>query len=271
MSVVPRSRFVDVDGLFNLRDLGGYPTEDGRSVAWDLLYRSDGLHRLTERGTAAFLSLGVVTVLDLRTVTESAQRSWRPPTDWTGRRLHVPLLRRTPDWSALDPAEAARADFAVDHYREMAVEGAAGLRVAVETLAAPDGLPAVFHCAAGKDRTGVLAALVLRLLGVSTEDVADDYALTETASMRWADSVAAGNEDDTKANWPHLPPSMLTANRAIMLAFLRAVETEHGSPAGFAAHLGLSRDTLDRLRAALLTRPAPVLDAAPPRRPRSPG
>ncbi|NUU25277.1 MAG: tyrosine-protein phosphatase [Streptomycetaceae bacterium] len=246
-------RFLAVDGLFNFRDLGGYRTEDGRSVAWGRLYRSDGLHRLTERGVTAFLALGATTVLDLRTAAELAERSWEPPSGWPGRLLHVPLLRRIPDWSAVDPEESARADFAVEHYREIAVEGAAGLRTAVEALAAPDALPAVFHCAAGKDRTGVLAALVLRLLGVSAEDVAEDYALSETATARWQASVTAGGEDDTRAQWAHVPPSMLTADRATMLGFLRALDAEHGSPARFATHLGLSPDTLDRLRSALLS------------------
>ncbi|MFJ6674838.1 tyrosine-protein phosphatase [Actinosynnema sp. NPDC091369] len=246
------SRFLDIDGLFNFRDLGGYRTGDGRSVAWGRLYRSDGLHRLTEHGVAAFLALGAATVLDLRTAAELAERTWEPPADWPGRLLHLPLLRRVPDWSALPPEDSARPDFAVDHYREIAAEGAAGLKAAVEALAAPDALPAVFHCAAGKDRTGVLAALVLRLLGVPAEDVADDYALSETATARWQASVTAGGEDDTQAHWSDVPPSMLTANRGTMLAFLRAVEDEHGSPAGFAAGLGLSPATLDRLRAALL-------------------
>lgn len=252
MGDAPPSRFLDIDGLFNFRDLGGYRTEDGRSVTWGRLYRSDGLHRLTERGVTAFLALGAATVLDLRTAVELAERTWTPPADWPGRLLHLPLLRDVPDWSALPPQDSARADFAVDHYREIAVEGAAGLRAAVEALAAPDALPAVFHCAAGKDRTGVLAALVLRLLGVPAEDVADDYALSETATARWQASVASGSEDDTRAQWSHVPPSMLTADRATMLAFLRAIDAEHGSPARFAAHLGLTADTLDRLRAALL-------------------
>ncbi|TQM85206.1 protein-tyrosine phosphatase [Saccharothrix saharensis] len=246
------SRFLDIDGLFNFRDLGGYRTEDGRSVAWGRLYRSDGLHRLTGRGAAAFLALGAATVLDLRTAAELSERTWEPPPDWPGRLLHVPLLRRVPDWSALPSEESARPDFAVDHYREIAVEGASGLRAAVEALAAPDALPAVFHCAAGKDRTGVLAAFVLRLLGVPAEDVADDYALSETATARWQASVTAGGEDDTRTHWSHVPPSMLTANRETMLGFLRAIEDEHGSPAGFATALGLRPTTLDRLRAALL-------------------
>ncbi|MCE6998241.1 tyrosine-protein phosphatase [Saccharothrix sp. S26] len=250
--MTPPPRFLDIDGLFNFRDLGGYRTEDGRSVTWGRLYRSDGLHRLTEQGVRAFLALGATTVLDLRTAAELAERAWTPPQGWPGRLLHLPLLRDVPDWSALPPEDIAREDFAAEHYREIAVEGAAGLKAAVEALSAPGALPAVFHCAAGKDRTGVLAALVLRLLGVPAEDVADDYALSETATARWQASVAAGGEDDTRAQWAHVPPSMLTADRATMLAFLRAVDAEHGSPAGFASHLGLSADTLARLRTALL-------------------
>jgi protein-tyrosine phosphatase len=247
-----RSRFVGLDGCFNFRDLGGYRTEDGETVAWQMLYRSDSLHRLTGAGRAAFRALDVATVLDLRTTGEVAEQPWTPPGTWSGRWWHLPLLERAPDWSAVDPAVLAQAGFAAEHYWQTAMAGAAALRTAVETLARPGALPAVFHCAAGKDRTGILAGLILRLLGVPVGAVADDYALSEQATARWHASLEAGCQDDTQAAWAYVPPSMAAADPATLLAFLRRIDAEYGSVQGFARHLQVSADAVDRFRAALL-------------------
>ncbi|MEU9480452.1 tyrosine-protein phosphatase [Streptomyces sp. NPDC048191] len=247
------SRFVEVDGCFNYRDLGGYRTQDGRTVAWRRLYRSDGLHRITHCGTAAFDALGVVTVIDLRSPVEVATRKWTPSAGWSGRRLLLPLLPEPPDWAAEDPEDLAQEDFAARHYWHTAVTGAARLKAAVEALAAPGALPAVFHCAAGKDRTGVLAALVLRLLGVPVETIADDYALSDEATARWEASLEAGNEDDTQTTWAYVPPAMLVAPPANMLLFLQRLDVEYGSVQGFATHIGIGRESVERLRQALLS------------------
>ncbi|GAA2773345.1 tyrosine-protein phosphatase [Saccharopolyspora taberi] len=246
------SPFLELDGCFNFRDLGGHRAQDGSVVARGRLYRSDGLHRLTAAGRAAFDELGVVTVLDLRSKGEVEQKVWRPPPGWPGRWRHVPLREQTPDWSADDRAVLDQDGFAVTHYLDIVREGGGFLRTAVELLAEPGGLPAAFYCAAGKDRTGILSALVLRLVGVSAEAVVADYALSEVATARWAASVAAGGVDDTAAEWPYVPPSLLRADRSTMREFLRELDAEHGSVEGFAEHLGIGPDTISRLRSALL-------------------
>jgi protein-tyrosine phosphatase len=122
----------------------------------------------------------------------------------------------------------------------------------VATLAEPGALPAVFHCAAGKDRTGVLAALVLWLLRVPVETVADDYALSEEATARWEASLDHDHPDDTQASWSYVPPSLLRCERGTMLTFLHQVDAEYGSVEGFTAWLGIDTRMIDRLRAAVL-------------------
>lgn len=247
------TRFVDTDGCFNFRDLGGYRTTQGRSsTRWRTLFRADGLHRLTDAGSATFTSLDVATVVDLRTPDEVADRSWTPPVGWSGTWRNVSLRSHTPDWSHLPLAETEDIHFAAKHYLDTAVSGGAGLAAAVATLSAPGALPAVFHCAAGKDRTGILAALVLRLLGVPADTVAEDYALSETATARWEDSVAAGTPDDTQTAWSYVPPAMLRADRSSMLTFLRVVDADFGSIEAFAASIGIDSATVGRLRGALL-------------------
>lgn len=253
MNVPPPERFLAIDGCFNFRDLGGYRTEDGRTVRWRRLYRSDQLHRISVAGSMTFRELGIVTVLDLRSRREVEEGRWRPPPGWSGRWVNIPLLAETPDWRTADPEELAADDFVTNHYLHIATVGAAGLRDSVETLVQPGGLPAVFHCAAGKDRTGVLAALVLRLLGVRAEDIADDYALSELATARWERALGNGlPADDNVTTWPYIPPVMHRSDRRSVLTFLRYLDQGFGSIGHFAAHLGIGAATIRRLRSALL-------------------
>jgi protein-tyrosine phosphatase len=247
-----QDRFVPLDGCFNFRDLGGYPALGGRTVRRDRVYRSDALHRLTERGTRTFAALGIATVIDLRAPAEIAERAWQPPPGWAGRWLHVPLRPAVTDWAAYSKAQLEAPDFATMHYLETAEHGRAPLRTVIETIAEPARLPAVFHCAAGKDRTGIVAGLILTLLGVPAELVADDYALSDVATQRWEASIAAGGHDDTQTAWAHVPPAMLTADRETMTAFLARIMRAYGTPDQFATATGITSSTLRGLRDNLL-------------------
>jgi protein-tyrosine phosphatase len=257
------THFVPVDGCFNFRDLGGYQTRDGRTVAWRTLFRSDGLHRITDEGASAFLSLDISTVLDLRTPAEVELRSWSPPPAWTGRRHHLPLLTILPDWSGLSPEEFDGDDLAADHYYEMVHSegGAAALRSALDLLAGSHTLPALFHCAAGKDRTGILAALVLGLIGVPNRVVAEDYALSDAATARWAatlrdarnDDISDPNSGDTgNGAWNRIPRSIRGAKQHTMTRFLDRLDADYGSLHGFTEHLGVPAGTIDDLHTRLL-------------------
>lgn len=245
-------RFVSLDGCFNFRDLGGYPTADGRTVRRGLLYRSDALHRLTARGTETFRALTIATVIDLRAPAELTRHAWQPPPGWPGQLLHVPLRHAIPDWTAYPRGQLDAPGFAARHYVETTERGHTAIRTVIETLADPSRLPAVFHCAAGKDRTGIIAALTLALLGVPAEQIADDYALSDIATQRWEASIAAGAPDDTQTSWAYVPSAMLNAERSTMTAFFRQLMTIHGTPDRFAATIGITSQTLRSLRDNLL-------------------
>jgi protein-tyrosine phosphatase len=217
-----------------------------------MLYRSDGLHRLSPAGQEAFSGLGVATVVDLRTSGEVTERAWRPPAGWPGRWLHLPLRDSSPVWETYGSEQLAADDFAVVHYLETVQEGAATLRQVLAVLAEPGSLPAAFHCAAGKDRTGIVAGLLLALLGVPAEAVADDYALSEVATERWQASIAAGARDDTQTAWGYVPPAMLVAEARTMVGFLAQIEELHGSVEGFVSSIGLADEAVRRLRDVLL-------------------
>lgn len=250
---LPRpERFLAIDGCFNFRDLGGYRVADGRTVHWRTLYRSDSLHRISAAGSATFRELGIVTVVDLRIPFEIEEGRWQPPPGWSGHWIHIPLMTEPPDWATADPAQLETDTFAADHYLHIATVGATALREAIEALARPAALPAVFHCAAGKDRTGVLAALVLRLLGVRVEDIADDYALSAVATARWERALRNGRPNDTELAWPYLPPTIRRSDSRTVLTFMRYLDRDYGSVEGFATHLGIAPSTVQRFRSVLL-------------------
>lgn len=244
----PSERFIDLSGCFNVRDLGGYRTSDGYAVRRGLIFRADALHRLTQVGEESLDALNLATVIDLRTPAEVAQRSWKPPARWEGRLLHIPLRQQTPQWAGLTDAEAADPRLVVDHYLDTIRAGRHALGAVFSELAAPDAMPILFHCAAGKDRTGIIAALLLDLLGVPDATIAADYALSEVATTRWEDSVARGAADDTQTAWAYVPPAMLRAHPNVMLSLLEEIRHRYGAIEELISRSGVSADSLAQLR-----------------------
>lgn len=242
------TRNLQLDGSVNFRDLGGYPTADGRTVAWRRLFRADGLGSLSEADRQAVGQLGLATVVDLRTPEETERRG-RFPVEHLPVRYHafplldvMPTAEEAPSWT--DPG------YVTGRYLGMVRDGRAELAGAVEALAEPDALPAVFHCSAGKDRSGVLAALVLAFLGVPDEYVVSDYALSAEAMGSLFERI--------KAEYPaavetveQYAPTVLHVAPETMEDFLATLREEHGSYDALAASLGVA-GAVERLRHALL-------------------
>ncbi|TNH31070.1 tyrosine-protein phosphatase [Micromonospora orduensis] len=240
-------RHVAFDRLHNFRDLGGYRTDDGRTVRWRLLYRSDSLGKLTGDDLDRFRALGVGTVIDLRYPWEITARGRAP--EMAGLTWHNLSVEHRPyDQAMIDPAlDPWR--YLADRYAEVAEDGVDELRQALEVIAAADA-PLVFHCASGKDRTGLLAALLLALLGVDEDQIAGDFARTELATERLiADWRALNPERDLR--WPGYG----RAPEAIIRHFLADLRTAHGSVVGYATdRLGVDEALTIRLRERLLDR-----------------
>lgn len=246
MPVLSRARHVRCDGAFNLRDLGGYPTTDGRRVRWQVLYRADGLHRVPAAGLATVGELGLRTVLDLRTTGEHDAGAF--VVDGTTV-LHLPILRAT--WGIPDAAEIDPVAFLSEHYQRMLDEGAGAIATAFEVLASPVRLPAAFHCSAGKDRTGVLAALVLAALGVPDDVIAADYARSAAAIEELVAWLVATGRDGAE-EMPRQPKALLACPPEAMHAFLAGVRSRFGSPTGYLRTVGVTEEVLAGLREALL-------------------
>lgn len=246
LSVTDKKRVIEFERLHNFRDVGGYLTQDGRTVAWRRLYRSDSLAKLGGADWERFLTLGVRTVIDLRYAWEIEKKGRVP--DHDGIAYHNFSVEHRPyDQTAMDP-DVDPARLFADKHAEVANDGVRELRASIEVIASHGTVPVVVHCTTGKDRTGLVIALVLGLLGVSEDDIVADYALTELATERF---VADWRADDR--NPPLRWPGYGRAPAKAMQLFLSELASRHGSLQVYAREqLGVDDTLIAALKAQLL-------------------
>jgi protein-tyrosine phosphatase len=252
-AVIAADRRVAFEGITNFHDLGGYPTRDGGVLRWGLVFRADALHALTRGDLVLYERLGLRTVYDLRRDVEREQL----PDPVPSRPLAI-MGEAVAGRAVAPTAAAARRTAAdgervlVDMYLGMMEHSAARLGELLGGLAAADGLPAVFHCHGGKDRTGVAAALLLEAVGVERATVLDDYELT--ARYRRREQQATTFERLIEAGMaPEAAGGVLSAPRWVMEHALAELDRRHG---GVEAYLcgpaGMAPATLHALRDRLV-------------------
>lgn len=240
---------VPLEGGSNFRDLGGYRTADGRLVRRGAVFRSAHLGSLTGADRQSLGRLGVRTIVDLRGMAEAAET----PHCIDGVSCRVVGAHIEPGVG--DRIRNAVADgtanpflmmqFLTDHYRDYPRRCAPGFRTLFATLSDGEHRPLVFHCTAGKDRTGFASALLLTLLGVPWETVLEDYLRTNEL---WTGHIGRYPEldIDTRA-------AIIEARTPYIEAAFDVVRGDFGGPEAFAERaLGLDAAGLQRLRTELL-------------------
>ncbi len=247
----PHQRLLPLQGGRNFRDLGGYRTKDGRHVKWGLLFRSGSMTSLTPADFTYLAKLGIRTVCDFRDVHERAAE----PVVWPAGSsptvfaddydMNTNGMMAKMDMRALTP-ETARRAMAATYPQLLATFNGQYRRMFAQLLAG--NAPLAFNCSAGKDRTGVAAALVLTALGVPRETVIQDYLLTN----RYLDASKITNSKATGA-WMKLPPPVLkafmAADRSYIEAALQVVDRHSGGADGYLRdELKLSRADILKLR-----------------------
>lgn len=241
-------RSISFDLVFNVRDLGGLPTESGGFTRTGVLYRADGVQRLAGADLDRARALRLETVIDLRTLGEIERSGRFPVEDYPLRWHSLPILERMWSDDDLTPTNGA-AEFLRNAYLSMLEQGGASLARIVEIVA--EGSTVLFHCAAGKDRTGVTAAVLLGLLGVPAAEIIDDYHATAGAMAAFVNWLSVTYPEAIDAMTSQ-PPEYLEAPPAAMAGFLAAVDERFGSMEGYVTGIGVSAATIDQLRAALV-------------------
>lgn len=251
MTELVRDRLVPFEGAHNFRDLGGYPSSFGGTTRWGVLYRAAGLSEMTPADLDEFRELGIRTVYDLRRDEEREMAPDPVPT------VHVCLLSEVianapmPDRSALVDHDDGT-NFMRLLYSGLLAHAGPEMGRMISHLVEQDVAPAVFHCTAGKDRTGMLAALILLAVGVDRETVLDDFELTNRYVTRETHAAMYQRMIDHGMS-PEAAAGMFAAARPSMAAALDELDEVYGGAEAYlVSHAGLDAGHLARLRALLL-------------------
>lgn len=244
-AVVAGERRVPLEGAVNFRDLGGYPTLDGTWTKWGRIFRSDGLHRLTETDLETLSRLGIRAVYDLRGDNERANE----PDLVASVQLALLAWYTRGNILPASPIEAERALYEI--YIGMLVNSAQLFGRLFSGLLSRDGLPALFHCTGGKDRSGLTAALLLSALDVDRETVLDDYVLT----ARWLNPDHDKNYLNALVSagmTPDAARAFLGAPRWVMADALSWLDENYGGVEPYIlGPAGMEKSDISQLRDAL--------------------
>jgi protein-tyrosine phosphatase len=247
MGVIASPRLLPLTGAYNFRDLGGYRTAHGGTTRWKRLYRSDTLHDLTEADLATLSQLGLRTIIDLRSPAELETTGRGPLQDEDIAYLHLSVIQEATSDDPVVLPPLAELDLAFVYLMWLNSSPRAFVE-ALTTLGRPESYPAVFHCAAGKDRTGVLAALVLDILGVERQTIVEDYALTATR----LDAILIRQANDPVTAQRMIDaPQLFTAVSDTMETFLDGLHEQHGGARNWALGSGVPQENLDVLSTTL--------------------
>jgi protein-tyrosine phosphatase len=234
-------RRLDWEALANARDLGGYPTIDGGAIRGGALVRSDSLSSLSHLGREALVAYGVRTIVDLR-MPEEVERA---PGPFSSAGDHGVSYRNV---SFVDPAVEPPTDVVslAEDYRRMLARFGPQVAAVVRAVAGAGDGGVLVHCAAGKDRTGLIVALLLGALGVAPEVIAEDYALTaerlRAEEERWLDE-GPGTRAEREATLERV-----RARPEVMLEVLAHIDERYGGAAGYLTAVGVAPEDLERLR-----------------------
>lgn len=251
MSTDIREHVPELEGAFNFRDLGGLPTEDGRRTVQGAIFRSDALEQLTGDDVRVLCDVvGVGSVIDLRAHVETAGERPQWARDTTLDFVSLPLDDAWTDWGVLD--DEGRRTLLVRKYLSYLDAAAQNVVTALEVIAENARLrrPTVFHCAVGKDRTGVLTAILLGVLGVTREAIVADYLVTQGNMGRLLERLKQSEVYRKRVETN--PAEVYLAEEHTIAMFLDALDERFGGPSAWALTHGLDEAAVDGLRDNLL-------------------
>ena len=239
------------DGCVNVRDLGGHATEDGRTTRFGGVVRADSVRALSDAGWDALLAYGVSRIVDLRFHSDLALD---PPRELDVEVVHVPVMHEIDDeeWVEIDAIGDAQPDAAgstravyLEFLERRRPQFAQAFAAVVD---APEGT-VVVHCHGGKDRTGLVVALLLRLAGVDVEAIGADYALSgPNLRERTAEWIAEADDELERERRRRIGEAPAEA----MVSVLEELERRYGSVREYLRAAGVDPATIDKARARLV-------------------
>jgi len=262
-------RVIDLEGTTNTRDIGGYLTDDLRTLRWQQIIRSENLSRLTASDFQKLEEIGVKTVIDLRTDREHD----KSPTVWQGdnppRFFHFPIGDAQNDWFKAQRRLMKRNRFteeqALEHmiegYRMIADVGPPSYQQLMEVVLDQSNWPVLIHCNAGKDRAGVAVTLILEALGVDRETIMEEFLLTNKIgrSREKANLISKKSKDSRSARGISSGPSasawfpIVGVQPEMLEAFYASVDEQYGSMDAFLTEMGVDQEARSALTASLTT------------------
>lgn len=243
-SSTQRQRYLALEGSYNIRDIGGYPTRDGRATRWGAIVRADSLSNLPLASQRALLDYPIHTVIDLR---RSSELQASP--DVFAQSPHVKYV----NISLLeDESKVAQVQSLEELYRLILDTYQEQIKLTIETLAQKDTFPCLLHCTIGKDRTGLIVALLLSLSDVDPATIADDYALSEQYLDPLFQSYRARAEQKgTKVDTERLA-WMVRSRHETMLATLTYLEEHYGGVHNYLSSIGITDEQIKSIQAQLV-------------------
>jgi protein-tyrosine phosphatase len=236
------------DACYNVRDLGGHPTHHGNRTHWKSFVRADSLHRLRPAGEAALSAYGIRTVIDLRTREETLQapnpfverQAQHATNDTAPHTLHIPIIEAgNTRWQT----GATQIESLTDMYQLMLDAFGGQFAAVMRAIAEADSGTIAFYCHAGKDRTGLVSALLLDLAEVPTSTIAEDYATSdqylEPVYVELRRAVADRPAEAASMSW------LLQSQPETMLATLEYLQHEYGGAAAYLLAHGLTPTELE--------------------------
>ena len=241
-------RHIPLEGSYNIRDLGGYKTFDGKKTRWKTILRSGDMHNLTSDTKKTLVTLGVRTIVDLRRDAELSEKpnafAESPQISYHHHNLWGDLV--APERSDYDDAS----DWWFGHYSMLLDQHRSQVCEAFATVTNPENWPLIFHCAAGKDRTGVMAGLLLSLAGTPNQTITKDYSLSAQFLLSRFYEITPPSEIPSGFGWrdyqrEHCP------SRA-MAKTLKHVEIVYGGVEAYLIGGGIRKSEIHSFRLAFL-------------------
>jgi len=244
-----RERELEIDGLANARDLGGLRTRDGRTIKAGVIVRSDNPVALTEQGHIDLMVMvGPRVIIDLRSAIELEGDGYTLK-DESVMILNYPMQPLS--GVNQEQIDAGACDNLVDDYMGQIEINAHSIIQALRAISSSDQHPIVYHCSVGKDRTGVVTAMLLDILGVEHESIVADYHLTTANVTPIVERIR--NSPVFKENGlANAPDWIFSSDPETMLAFLERMTAKYGSAEGWALQHGLTQAEIDAIREHLL-------------------